>query len=496
MTDDRRTVRQTLPAEDNPQSTFTSAAGTVLATAGVAIGLGNIWRFPYMMGKYGGAVFLLVYLVIIVAFGIPALMAEWSLGRHTRRGTWAAFHRAGLPGAKWWSRLLLITVTMAASYYGVVLAYVLNLASASVAAGWRANPADPLPALSSEMPVRSIYVLITVLLSAAALGMGVKRGIERVSKVALPMFFAIFMILIVRVLTLEGAMDGLTRFLVPKWSDFTPATPLAAMGQAFFSLGLGGTFMVVYGSYLRDGDSIPRLAVGTAAADVGAALLAGMIIVPAAFAVGVAMDAGPGLIFGVMPAVFAQMPADVTAALMAGLIVMPAAFVFGIEPGSGPTLMFEVMPRVFAHIPGGHWFGALFFISVYIVAMLSLMAAYEVTINAVSNGLSWTRRRTILCLVVVQLLLAIPAMLYDNYIEYSDLFWGATMQPVGGAIAVIALTWCIGRTRTLEEFRRNAKLRIPTWLFYWLKFGVPVGIVATLVYGWADSRIVRELLNR
>ena len=453
MTDDRRTVRQTHPAEDNPQSTFTSAAGTVLATAGVAIGLGNIWRFPYMMGKYGGAVFLLVYLVIIVAFGIPALMAEWSLGRHTRRGTWAAFHRAGLPGAKWWSRLLLITVTMAASYYGVVLAYVLNLASASVAAGWRANPADPLPALSSEMSVRSIYVLITVLLSAAALGMGVKRGIERVSKVALPIFFAIFMILIVRVLTLEGAMDGLTRFLVPKWSDFTPATPLAAMGQAFFSLGLGGTFMVVYGSYMRSKENIPRTAMLTAGA-------------------------------------------DVTAALMAGLIVMPAAFVFGIEPGSGPTLMFEVMPRVFAHIPGGHWFGALFFISVYIVAMLSLMAAYEVTINAVSNGLSWTRRRTILCLVVVQLLLAIPAMLYDNYVEYSDLFWGATMQPVGGAIAVIALTWCIGRTRTLEEFRRNAKLRIPTWLFYWLKFGVPVGIVATLVYGWADSRIVRELLNR
>ena len=453
MTDDRRTVRQTLPAEDNPQSTFTSAAGTVLATAGVAIGLGNIWRFPYMMGKYGGAVFLLVYLVIIVAFGIPALMAEWSLGRHTRRGTWAAFHRAGLPGAKWWSRLLLITVTMAASYYGVVLAYVLNLASASVAAGWRANPADPLPALSSEMSVRSIYVLITVLLSAAALGMGVKRGIERVSKVALPMFFAIFMILIVRVLTLEGAMDGLTRFLVPKWSDFTPATPLAAMGQAFFSLGLGGPCMVVYGSYMRSKENIPRTAMLTAGA-------------------------------------------DVTAALMAGLIVMPAAFVFGIEPGSGPTLMFEVMPRVFAHIPGGHWFGALFFISVYIVAMLSLMAAYEVTINAVSNGLSWTRRRTILCLVVVQLLLAIPAMLYDNYVEYSDLFWGATMQPVGGAIAVIALTWCIGRTRTLEEFRRNAKLRIPTWLFYWLKFGVPVGIVATLVYGWADSRIVRELLNR
>ncbi len=453
MSDDRRQEGVGRSAIEDTRSTFNSAAGTVLATAGVAIGLGNIWRFPYMMGRYGGAVFLLVYLVIIVAFGLPALMAEWSLGRHTQRGTWAAFQRAGLPGAKWWSRLLLITVTMAASYYGVVLAYVLNLATVSAATGWRANPADALPALSSELSVRFVFVLITVALSAAALGMGVKHGIERVSKVALPIFFAIFMILIVRVLTLNGAMDGLARFLVPKWEYFTPATPLAAMGQAFFSLGLGGTFMVVYGSYMRPQENIPRTAILTATA-------------------------------------------DVTAALMAGLIVMPAAFAFNIEPDSGPALMFEVMPRVFAHMPGGHWFGALFFVSVYIVAMLSLMAAYEVVIAAASDGFSWTRRRTIFCLVIVQLLLAIPALLIGDYIAYSDLFWGATMQPLGGAIAVIALTWCIGRTRALEEFRRSAKLPIPTWLFYWLKFGVPIGIIATLVYGWADSNIVRELLGR
>ncbi len=120
----------TAATEESGRTTFSSTWGTVLATAGVAIGLGNVWRFPYMMGRYGGAVFLLCYLVIIVAFGIPALMAEWALGRHTRRGTWGALTQAGLPGGRWWSYLLLLTVAMAASYYGVVLAWVLYFALA------------------------------------------------------------------------------------------------------------------------------------------------------------------------------------------------------------------------------------------------------------------------------------------------------------------------------------------------------------------------------
>lgn len=435
------------------RSTFASAWGTFFATAGVAIGLGNIWRFPYMMGKYGGVLFLFAYLIIIIAFGIPALMAEWALGRHTRRGTWGAFQRAGLPGGRWWSRLLLLTVIMAASYYGVVLAFVLNLAVAfAYSTSMSTSSVDP-PSLSTGFGAGLAYVTVTIALGCGSLYFGVRTGIEKVSRWALPAFFGLFVVLIVRVLTLDGAMDGLRAFLVPRWDNFSGATPLAALGQAFFSLGLGGTFMVVYGSYLREKEDIPRIAVATAAA-------------------------------------------DVTAALLGGLVVVPAAFAFSISLSSGPHLMFDVMPRVFHETPGGGLFGTAFFGGVFLVAMLSLMAAYEVVVAAATDALGWTRGRALLILAAIQIVLAIPALLIDSYIEYSDLLWGSTMQPVGGAIAVLALTWSVGRAKTLGEIRRNSGSNIPGWLFYWLKYGLPLGILATLLYGWADTATAQALWHK
>ncbi|MCH7871328.1 MAG: sodium-dependent transporter, partial [Planctomycetes bacterium] len=277
-----------MTAEES-RSTFSSSWGTVLTTAGVAIGLGNIWRFPYMMGEYGGAVFLIVYLGIVIAFALPALMVEWALGRHTRRGTWGAFQRAGLPGGRWFSYLLLITVTMAASYYGVVLAWVFYFAVAFASSPLTTRLAPDFGLLHANVGAQAACVAVTVTLGCGALFFGVKRGIERISKLALPVFFLLFAILIVRSLTLDGAMAGLREFLVPRWGDFTGATALAALGQAFFSLALGGTFMVIYGSYMRSEENIPKTAVLTAAADVGAALMAGLIVVPAALALGVSL---------------------------------------------------------------------------------------------------------------------------------------------------------------------------------------------------------------
>ncbi len=433
--------------------TFTSTRGAVFATAGVAIGLGNIWRFPYMMGKYGGVLFLLAYIVIIVAFGVPALMAEWALGRHTRRGTWGAFQGAGLSGGRMWSGLLLLTVIMAASYYGVVLAFVLNMAVGFAQNTLGSTASDAMPSLATDFCLRLGYVVITVGLGCGSLYFGVRTGIEKVSGWALPAFFGLFVVLIVRVLTLDGAMQGVREFLVPRWEDFSGATALAALGQAFFSLGLGGTFMVVYGSYLREQENIPRTAVLTATADLAAALMGAMVVVPAAFA-------------------------------------------FSISLSSGPRLMFEVMPHVFHEMPGGGLFGVAFFGGVFLVAMLSLMAAYEVVVSAATDGLGWTRGRTLLVLAVLQVVLAVPALLVVSYIEYSDLVWGSTMQPVGGAIAVLALTWSLGRAKALGEIRRNSGAHIPDWLFYWLKYGLPLGILVTLVYGWADTGVVQELWNR
>lgn len=426
---------------NQPRANFSGAYGTVLATAGVAIGLGNIWRFPYMMGKYGGGAFLVLYVLVIIAVGIPALMAEYALGRHTRRGPWEALQIAGIPGGRWWSCLLLLTVLMAASYYGVVIGWVVYFAVAFAGKGLALELSTDFSSLAGSFDTQCLFMLISVLLACASLYFGVKRGIEQLSKLVLPLFFLLFAVLVVRALTLDRAVDGLRELLVPRWENLSGTTALAALGQAFFSLGLGGTFMVVYGSYMRNDQNIPTTAILTAGA-------------------------------------------DLAAALMAGLIVVPAALAFAIPLHSGPSLMFEVMPQVFERMPAGSFFGTIFFLSVFLVATLSLMAAYEVLIAGLFDALGWPRSRSLIVIALTVAVLAIPAMLSLNYVEYSDFIWGTTMQPVGGVLGVVALAWFVGRAKTLDELRRNSRLPIPLWLFYWIKWGIPPGILITLVYGW------------
>ena len=423
------------------RDSFSSSWGTVLSTAGVAIGLGNIWRFPYMMGKHGGSLFLLAYLIIAIAFGLPALMAEWSLARHTHRGPLGAFQRAGLPGGRYVSYLLVFSVLMASSYYGLLVGWVLYFAAGfgvrSVGMEWSGS----FDALSQSVPSQSLALVCVSLTSASILYCGVRRGIEKVSRYVLPIFFALIIILVVRVLTLEGAMDGLRQYLVPRAEDFKSTTPLAALGQVFFSFGLGGTFMVVYGSYMREDENIPRAAIFTAGADVAAALLA-------------------------------------------GAIVIPAALVFELPTSAGPSLMFNVMPIIFEKMAGGAVFGLMFFMSVFFVALLSQMAAFEVVIDGLTRGLNWSRGRAVVAVALTSSLLAVPAIYISGYVEMSDFIWGTTMQPVGAVFAVVAFAWCLNRSDALAQLRRNTKVPVPDWLFYWIKFGIPIGIVSTLVFHW------------
>ncbi len=428
-------------AGSDSRSTFVSSWGTVLATAGVAIGLGNIWRFPYMMGKYGGAVFLGMYLVAMLAFGVPALMAEWTLGRYTRRGTWGAFQRAGLPGASWCSRALLLTVTLAASYYGVVLAWILYFALSFARTAITAEGTIAFEDVARNETAQFILVIATVSISCAALMLDVKRGIEKLSTFAVPVFFLLFGVLVVRVLTLDGAIAGIYNMFTPRWDMVTAATPLAVVGQVFFSLGLGGTFMLCYGSYLRDAENIPKTAAKTVTMDLAAALLA-------------------------------------------GLIIIPSAVVYSVELHSGPALLFEVMPKVFGQMPSGPLFAALFFGSVFLVAILSLMAAYEVLVAGLYDARRWSRRRSLLIIGIVEIVLALPAIGIDGYIEYSDFLWGSTMQPIGGAIAVLAVAWCLGRSVMVSEIARHSPGRLSNWLFVWIKYGIPIGVIGALVSAW------------
>ena len=423
------------------RTSFSSSWGTICSTAGVAIGLGNIWRFPYMMGKHGGALFLFAYVVIAVVFGLPALMAEWALARQTRSGPAAAFAGAGFPGGRAVSALLILSVLMASSYYGLLVGWVLyftvGFGLRTVGSAWNGS----FQALSQSVASQAVALVCVSVASASILYFGVRGGIERVSRWGLPVFFVLIVILVVRVLTLDGAIDALCRYLVPRAENFRSTTPLAALGQVFFSFGLGGTFMVAYGSYMRDDESIPRLAVLTAGADVAAALLA-------------------------------------------GAIVIPAAIVFSLPTEAGPPLMFNVMPTIFERMAGGAVFGLMFFGSVFLVAMLSQMAAFEVVVDGLASGLHWPRKRSVVAVAIASSLLAVPAIFIQGYVETSDFLWGTTMQPVGALLAVLAFAWCLHRGDALAQLRANTHLPIPEWLFYWIRFGLPIGIAAALLFEW------------
>lgn len=424
--------------------TFTNAFGAVLAMAGVAIGLGNVWRFPYMMGQYGGSAFLIVYLVIVIAIGVPALMAELALGRHTKCGPLHAIKTAGMWGGTTWGWLLIVIITMATALYNVVVGQVLYYAVKYAPALTNSAASPDLRWPQESFGIQFAYVLAAMAISCFVLGFGVRAGIERVSKLLLPAFAALFLIIIIRVLTLDGAAQGVRTLFVPDWTLLTPQTLLGAVGQAIFSLGLGGTMMVMYGSYIRNDEKIPRYAVLVAAADVGAALLAGLIIVPAAVALSV-------------------------------------------ELKSGPPLMFEVMPLILGKMPAGNWFGLAFFLAVFIVAMLSVMGGFEVIVVSLGTAFGLGRRAALLVIFTLQSLLVVPLILSPWYFGFTDLIWITSLMPIGSLLAVVALAWSIKRTATLQELRAGGTKIVPNWLFYWIKYVIPLGIGFTLVYGLMDK---------
>ena len=411
--------------------------------AGVAIGLGNVWRFPYMMGQYGGSAFLIVYLLIVVAIGVPALMAELALGRHTKSGTLGAIKAAGLWGGTGWGWLLVVIITMAGALYNVVVGQVFYFV-VKYAPSIMSNATLPELQWSQEsFLVQFLFVLVAMSASCIVLGFGVRAGIERISKLLLPLFALLFLVIIVRVLTLQGAGAGVKTLFVPDWNQLTPQTLLGAVGQAVFSLGLGGTVMVMYGSYIRKNESIPRYAAFVAAADVGAALLAGLIIVPAAVALSVDLAAGP-------------------------------------------PLMFEVVPLIFSKMTAGVWIGLAFFMAVFIVAMLSVMGGFEVVVAALGSAFGLRRPAALVAIFVLQALLVVPLIMSQDYFGLSDLIWITTMMPFGSIVAVVALAWSIKRAATLQELRQGGTKLVPDWLFYWIKYVIPLGVGFTLVYGLVD----------
>ena len=425
---------------------FAGRWGVIFALLGVAVGLGNVWRFPYMMGLYGGGAFLLIYLLVVATVGVPALMAELALGRATRQGPLSAYAAAGAPAGRAVGGVLFVGVGMAMSYYLVVVGWILAYLAISIA-----NLVGAIDNFSSatfgwlqeNWWVQVLCAAIVAAGSAEVVGRGVKRGIEKASVVFVPLFGVLMVLLAIRSVTLPGAWEGIVYLVTPNWGDVTRRALLSATGQAFFSLGLGGTFFVIYGSYLKDSESLPRRALGTAAGDVLASLLAA---------------------FAVIPAVFAT----------------------GLSPTSGPALLFEVLPEACRQIPGGLIFAVFFFIGLGCVAFLSGVAAVEVLVGSLTDRSGVSRRKAAWGVCVALVVIGLPATLSLDYLFISDQIWGSTMQPLGSVIAVAALTWGLGKRQAVAQLAA-ADGTVPGWVntwYLWLRYAVPIGVIGALASGW------------
>lgn len=407
---------------------------------GVAVGLGAVWRFPYMVGKFGGAAFVLFYLAIVFFVGIPALMAEWILGRHTQRGTLGAFEKGRLPGGKFVGFFLFFIVFWATGYYSDAVGWVGFHALGELvnAFGGHINPSAILPPqkgfdLASFLLQMGMTALV-IFTCGIVLIKGLRKGIEKASKWIVPTLFGILLVLIFRSVTLPGAREGIDWFIGSfRFGELTPSVMAAALGMAFFSMSLGGTFMVIYGSYLDRGANVSKNAVFT----------------------GIAAS---------------------TAGLLAGFAIFPAVFAFDLEPSSGPGLLFSTLPKTFSLMPAGWIFGLLFFSGLFGAAYLSDVAAFEVLVGGMLDNTRMTRKKAVFLICSIVYLLAIPPMINFKIFVPWDLTFGSGMQALGSLLAVVTAAWFIKRYEFLKELAVKGVF-FARFLYWWMRIVLPFAIL-------------------
>ncbi len=412
-----------------------------MATAGLAIGIGNVWRFPYMMGSHGGSAFLVLFIACVVFLSLPALMAEWSLARHTRQGTIGAFTATFGPV---YGRLigygLLFSLSIAGGYYLVIVGNIFYSGYYSALHGFSAATTPAFKTGLSNHSLQLFLALFVLLVSAFIIHRGVRKGIEFVSNLFVPFFFLVSFYLVYKVLNLPGATSHLSVFLQVDFSKIGFTEVFAAMGQAYFSIGLGATLTLIYGSYLKDDIKLPRLAVMTCIGDTGAALLA-------------------------------------------ALYLIPALLVFGMDLTAGPTLLFETLPGLFNAIPGGRLFGSLMLLSLFLVALLSYVAVIEAVVGGLlgdSKVVRISKTRLLIILVVIQALLAVFFTFYPGLIGIADLLFGSAGLLIGGCLALLALAWVIGRADAVRQVFGTKYKLLSSIYFFWIKWAAPAILIFVL----------------
>jgi len=432
-----------------------SQFGFIMAAAGSAIGLGNIWRFPYMAGENGGGAFILIYLVAVILIGFTVLLCEFAVGRGGQANAISSFRKL-VPGTYWWiaGAFGVMAALLIMSFYIVVSGWTMAYTWLTLSGQLTNVPAYQLSDIFHEYAARpiapivwmSIFLALTVWITAT----GIKSGIERWNKILMPMVFIILIVFMIRGLTLEGSMEGVRFLLQPDFSKVTATTVLMALGQAFFSLSLGMGIMITYGSYLKRKENMPS----------SAATVVGL---------------------------------DTTISIIAGLAIFPALFVVGLDPASGPGLVFMVLPAVFDSLPLGVLFGTLFFFLLAIAALTSAVSIFEVLVALIKERFNLSRAFTattvglfiFVCGVTASLswgpwshvTIPFPGLGDLSLFAFYDRLSALIMLPMAGLLTCLFVAWVWKFRNSIGEITNDGELH-----FWWLPvFKFMTGIVAPAV---------------
>lgn len=445
---------------------LSSRMGFILLSAGCAIGIGNVWRFPYIAGLYGGGMFVLLYLFFLVAMGIPVMTMEFAVGRASRKSIVKSFTELEKPGHKWHLN----------GYLGMVGNYLLMMFYTTVA-GWMlyyfyqmmmgrftGKDTQQVAGMFQSMLENPLILTIAMIVIVAAgiliCSMGLQKGVEKITKVMMVLLLFIIVILAVRGMTLDGAMEGLKFYLLPDFQKMKDVgileTVIAAMNQAFFTLSLGIGAMAIFGSYIDKKHTLLGESVNIAVL-------------------------------------------DTFVAIVSGLIIFPTCFAFGISPDKGPSLIFITLPNVFNHMAGGRIWGTLFFIFMTFAAFSTILAVFENIISCGMDLFHWSRKKSCLINLVVLIVLSLPCVFGFNLwsafqpmgegstiLDLEDFIVSNVILPIG---SLIYLLFCVTRygwgfDKYLKEANTGGGLKIPKGIRIYVTYILPVLLILLILQGW------------
>lgn len=454
------------------RESFSSRLGFLLISAGCAIGLGNVWRFPYITGKYGGAAFVLIYLLFLVILGLPVMVMEFAVGRGSKKSIALSFQTLEPKGSKWhlysWfgiagNYLLMMFYTTVA---GWLMLYCVKMAAGDFMGLDAAGVDAEFTSLMGQPGLMTVFMVLVVVLGMWVCSRGLQNGVEKVNKFMMLCLLGVMGLLVIRSLTLDGAKAGLDFYLKPNFHNLMYNAEgemilgeaiYAAMGQAFFTLSLGIGALAIFGSYIGKEHTLA-----------GEAVRVGLL--------------------------------DTFVAFMAGLIIFPACFAFGVTPGEGPALIFVTLPNVFNAMPGGgRLWGALFFVFMSFAALSTVTAVFENIICFAMDKWGWSRKKAALVNMVAILVLSMPCILGfnlwsgfqplgagSNILDFEDFLISDNLLPLG---SLIYLLFCVskygwGWKNFLEEANTGNGLRFPKAIRFYVTYILPIIVLGIFVIGY------------